>query len=411
MTIHFDPNSATAANGAKSAHAEARIGGFAIELYDQPEALADEWRALEQSAVTTWFQSHAWVSSWCRTAAPVIGETPLLIAGRDATNALAFVLPLALHRNLGLTWLGWLGQSHAGYGFGVYRPDTLAALDPVTLRRILHHVARCRPGIAGCILKRQPRSWTGRANPFAALPQSPSPMTATAFDLKPDFEGLMNQTYSAKKRSELRRSLNQLRKSEPVSIAIAASAAERLAAFAAFQQQKSEQLAAEGHNNPFVTAPIAAFYNDYLAKDPAGGTMAIGTMTVGAGVVAVDIAAVFGDRIYGLNRSMKSGDIRKSSPGRHVNHALIEHAFAKGCAVYDLGPGESSYKDDWNGHTITMFETAMALSPAGILAAHGYSATASAKAALKNQPRLWNALNGLRRKARLHRYRGQPGTP
>jgi len=386
------------------------IAGTSIELHDGPDSLGAEWCELEKSAVTTVFQSHAWVSSWCRTAAPALAETPVIVTGRDEGGKLAFILPLSITHQLGMRWLGWLGQSHAGYGFGIYRRDVIARLDAKALRRLFRHIAAMRPGLAGCRLKKQPLTWNGVANPFALLTRAPSPFVATAFDLKPDFESLMSANFSSKKRSELRRTLSQLRKQSPVTIEIASTPEQRLRAFAAFQDQKSAQIAADGRASPFATAPIAAFYRDYLASDATAAQAAIGTMTVGSEIAAVDIAVIFQDRIYGLNRSMKAGDIRKSSPGRHVNSALIERAFAQACAVYDLGPGEASYKDDWNGHTVPMFSTEFPLAIPGMIAAPAFVAAAHATAALKRQPNLWNALDRLRAKIRLHRVRKKPAT-
>ncbi len=405
-------STATAAAIPKQPIQATALAGFRITLHDTAEPLANEWQDFEKTAVATLFQSYGWISSWSRHAAAAHGEQPLIVTGRDEQGRLAFILPLAVIRRLKTKLIAWLGQSHAGYGMGVYRADILDRLDAAFLRRLLGHIAEQHGTIAGCLFAKQPVTWEGHANPFAALPHLPHPVAVSAVALQRDYTALYEATFNGKKRSELRRTHAQLVKSATVDIAIAGTAEVRLSAFAAFQAQKTVQLAPLGHVNPFATSAIAAFYRDLLVVDAGAVSPKIGFLRVNGEIAAVDIAVAFQDRFYGLNRSMKAGDLRRYSPGKLVNNALVEHACQLGCTVYDLGPGEASYKDEWNSSAVALFTTNMPLRRAGIPFSVAFAAAAHSKALLKSRTRTWNALQDVRRRLRglraAHRPAGAP---
>lgn len=381
-------------------HGQRNDTGFAISVFDRPDPLRNDWLELERDAAGTLFQSYAWTASWIDHAAKAFAEIPLIVAGRDQTGRLAFVLPFAVARRQQANWLTWLGQEHAGYGFGLYRRDAMARIDGNMLRQIIDQARTASPDIHGVHLSKQPFEWDGLRNPFLHLPFQPLADELLAFQLAPDFTAFYETHVSSKKRGDLRRAIKALQKFGSVSMAISEPPAERQEIFRAFQLQKSEQLAAENMASPFSTAALDAFYKSLLGDAGPGHQMRLAAMRIDGDIIAVDFAVRFQDRMYGLNRSMANGELRRHSPGRLLNYYLIEQACREGCTVFDLGPGAASYKEEFGSTEIACFATILPLSAKSVPIAALLSISARGKSAimghLKSSPGLRNRARELR---------------
>jgi CelD/BcsL family acetyltransferase involved in cellulose biosynthesis len=376
------------------------IAGYTVSLYTTPDAIAEKWRAFEATSIGTLFQSFAWVSAWCRNVSTALGEEPLILVGLDPAEDIAFILPLAIVYRFGTKILTWLGQTHSGYGFGLYRRDAMERLQCAAIREILTYItARC-PGLTVAHLNKQPLEWCGMRNPLAALPIEPCPIRVSAFDLQPDFSALYRTKISSKRRSDQRRLLNQLCRDSKVIIGVAAASEKRLEVFDVFRAQKATQLAALHRNNSFASPPINAFYRDLLTQQDDHVSTEVGFMRVDDEVVAVDISMRFQSRVYGLSRSITRGPLRRYAPGRHLNCYLVGRACEQGATIFDLGPGEASYKDEWKGCTVPLFATITPLRRKGWPAAVLLAAAARANAFLKRCPRTWRVVRSI-----VHRVR------
>jgi CelD/BcsL family acetyltransferase involved in cellulose biosynthesis len=379
------------------------VAQYQLELHRGPEPIATEWRNFEVTAVGTPFQSFVWISAWCRNAARSFGEQPLIVAGRDEQGKLAFILPFAVVQRLGRKMLIWLGQTHSGYGFGLYRRDVVATLHADAVRQILRYIGDQCPGLAAVHFIKQPLDWDGARNPFAAIQRQPCSVEVSAFDLKPDFQALYNATISSKRRADQRRVLNQLRRTAEVVIGLAADAEERVEIYAAFRAQKTRQLAELRQDNCFADPAIDAFYRDILRHEDEHAPIELSFMRVAQEIAAVDIVMRFQRRTYGLNRSITGGELRRYAPGRQVNCYSVERACALGSRTYDLGPGVAAYKDEWKGYPIPLFTTSSPLHASGLPAAALILAMTRGEALLKHYPRIRRAVREVHH--RLHRVR------
>ena len=101
----------------------------------------------------------------------------------------------------GMKVLHWLGQEHANYNMGLFAPEAAPKFTANDLSRLLSEVAR-DTGAAAAILKAQPFSWDGIANPFAKLPHRLTPSSGYAVTLG-DFAALYEERFSKRSRSTL----------------------------------------------------------------------------------------------------------------------------------------------------------------------------------------------------------------
>ena len=83
--------------------------GIRVTVHDDLATIERDWRDFEQRADGTVFQSFDWLSTWQRHVGSLGGVVPAIVAGRDASGGLLFLLPLAVERRRFTRWLTWLG--------------------------------------------------------------------------------------------------------------------------------------------------------------------------------------------------------------------------------------------------------------------------------------------------------------
>src|SRR5262245_17019491 len=84
-----------ALSGAQPTTAE---GEIRIALHDDLASVERDWRAFEQFADGTVFQSFDWVSLWQQHIGQRDGVRPAIVTGRDSQGQLLFLLPLSVER-------------------------------------------------------------------------------------------------------------------------------------------------------------------------------------------------------------------------------------------------------------------------------------------------------------------------
>ena len=125
----------------------------------------------------------------------------------------------------GMTVLGWLGQEHANYNMGLFAPGIAAKYEASDIRRLLEAVAR-ETGAAAALLRSQPFSWEGVANPFALLPHQAAPSYGYAVTLG-DFEALVERRFGKHSRSNFQRKERKLGEIAPLDLWLGGNGARR----------------------------------------------------------------------------------------------------------------------------------------------------------------------------------------
>ena len=83
-----------------------------LSLHDDLASIEKEWRAFEERADCTVFQTFDWLSAWLRNLGVREGVKPVIVIGRYQ-GAVLFVMPFAL--DAGGRTLRWLGSSLCNY--------------------------------------------------------------------------------------------------------------------------------------------------------------------------------------------------------------------------------------------------------------------------------------------------------
>ena len=81
-----------------------------LSLHHDLDSIENDWRAFEESADCTVFQTFDWLSTWFRNIGVHEGVKPAVVIGRHGGTTL-FLLPFALETNGFVRKITWLGRA------------------------------------------------------------------------------------------------------------------------------------------------------------------------------------------------------------------------------------------------------------------------------------------------------------
>lgn len=331
-----------------------------IRVAADPDAVAEEWRALETHGHATVFQTRAWLDPLLESAARAQGAAPLFVLVSDnATGAPQMLLPLCRRRQGAFSAIEFLDLGASDYnapllarGFDPSPPQFAAlwsairaALPPADILRI----------------DKSPATISGAPNPLAKLPFMHR-LTLGAWSLRlpatrGDYErGVLGAHF----RKELRRKRRRLSQDGAVVLHKSADAAEARVMLRDLAAMRRARYAALGRHDILVDAAFRAFYEALLARGE--GLAEIHALEVGG----ERVAALFGLRHAGAFHFILSGfaegDWASKSVGTVAADCMIERAIAEELAAFDFTIGNAPYKRYFGATRQDLFGGAQALS-------------------------------------------------
>ncbi len=347
-------------------------------------ALEAEWRALEERAIVTPYQSQGWIRAFAETAGIAHALTLRVVTVRGLHGALLAILPFTITRRNGIRFAEFIGGKHANYHMGVFDRDFAAGLDAKAALALLRACAAQIGGLDAFIFVNQPVDWNGIANPLAALAAGPSPSRSYKLSLTPgDADGSLRRAMSSHAHKKLKNKRNRFQSFGPSEVVKARGAQEVERILGAFLVQKARRFAEMGLPDPFADPAI----RDFLRR----GATACGDMPapielyaleVQGEPVATYVGAVQGQRFSGMATAFAMGsEIAKSSPGEILLIDLIRLKCADGVTTFDLGVGEARYKTTICDASDLLVDSFLPLTPKG----RAFAAFSQAKRALKRR--------------------------
>jgi CelD/BcsL family acetyltransferase involved in cellulose biosynthesis len=367
-----------------------RLGPISLYLTGDLRGLEARWSALQDIVPCTAAQTYSYAEAWARLVLAPQGGTPLIAIGVDAQGRDLFLWAFEIESACGLKVMKWLGESHASYAMGLFRPELAPRFGARDLQSLLAAVARFA-GASAAFLCAQPYEWDGIVNPFATLRHQSAPSNGYAVRVG-NFTEIYHRCFSKSSRAKAQRKERRLREAGPLVFGWAATEAERLALLDTLFAQKARQLAELGVKNPF-DAEVRSFYREMalLAEDDPA-RLRLGYLTVNGEVAATHSGTLCHDRLSICLSSLTAGEVQRLSPGALLLRHQIEEACEQGVAYYDLGAGAGPNKDEWCDMVQPCFDNFVAFGPLGLLATLPAAASASVKRAIKSNRHLWPLL-------------------
>jgi len=370
-----------------------------IDIFDDFAAAAPDWDRLAGEALVTPFARRDWIEAWHRHIGAAAGSYPLIAVARDERGEPLFLLPLAVRAGRLLTVARYFGGSHSQLNMALWRRDIAAALTADDLHDALAAIARQRE-IDLFVLLNQPVLWDGRANPLMQLPHQSSPDDV----FRVDFDG---EGGDAAIKSRLKPALRGLLKSKEKKLAKlagyryfrAGTAAEAERILAAFLTQKATHLNAQGVRNAFAEPGVADFLRAACIEGLATGAPAIELHAIeGRGeVLAVMGGVANAQRFSSMFNSYTLTEHARWSPGLIIIAHLMRACADRGIASYDLGAGYAPYKHYFCKTTDPLFDSVLAFSERGHIAAAICRTGLAGKRWIKSSGPLWALVRTVRR--------------
>ena len=370
-----------------------------IDLFDDIAAAASDWRRIASGdAIATPFGRRDWVDLWQRHIGAPAGMRPLIAVARDELEEPLFLLPFVYRPGM-LTVARYFGGSHAQLNIGLWRRDVAATMSADDLNAVFGSIAH-RRGIDLFLLLNQPALWDGRANPLAQLPHQPSPDEVFRLDV----DGLSGEQVIMTK---LKPALRGVLKSKEKKLARlpgyryfrAATAAEADRLLTTFLAQKAAHLKTQGVRNAFARPGVAAFLRAACVETLTSGPPAIELHAIEGGgeVLAVMGGTASPQRFSSMFNSYTLTEHARWSPGLILISHLIRDCADRGIASYDLGAGFASYKRYFCKTVDPLFDSLLAFSERGHVAAATFRAGLAGKRWIKSSGPLWAIVRALRR--------------
>jgi len=365
------------------------------EVFDDIAAAEPFWRALEHDdAWATPYQRFDLLAAWHRHVGVGKGIVPFIVIGFDVAGRPLFLWPFGRKQVGPFTVAGFLGSKHASFNIGLWRRDIAATIDEGDVRNLLAQIATGPVDLLA--LYSQPLSWAGLANPFALLPRQLAAEDGSCLNIGP---GGAEAAVSPAMRSRLRVKERKLKKLARYGYIQATSAADIDRLLDAFFALKAVHMRAQGLTNVFAEPGVAAFVRQAAHVKLQNGRplIEIHALEGDGEVLALYGAVVDPYRFSAMFNTYTLSQHARHSPGLILLQHMIGTCAERGARSFDIGVGRAHYKSFFCKEPEPLFDTFLALTPRGRLAAPAFRAAFAAKRMIKTKPALWAAVQFTRR--------------
>lgn len=382
------------------ASAKDQVEEIRFELFEDLEAVRDEWQTLEKTAACTPFQTYAWAHCW-RTHVECAAEVrPLILVGRDDKDTVQIILPLALRKHGPVTILEWLAGDHASYTGGLFRASLLNGLSKVEFLNLWSKVTALLPSFDIARFMAQMPDLYGHVNPTTCLGAKESASTYFRITIDDEWDSFHRARRSRTTRRSERRRERQLGEIGPLMFETHYDGSALEQATEVMFSQRSARFVEQGIHDFLADPGVADFYRALtkMTQKTHGIEGFVSTLSVGDTIAAGLLNLIYKNQNFALVSSMTADEaMRKPSPGEILMRNTLKHCSEIGLEAYDCGGGYDIYKDSWSD---IKFHTLDTLSPQTMLGsayAGSYNGFLVVKSRIKQSPALWKTFKVFRK--------------
>jgi CelD/BcsL family acetyltransferase involved in cellulose biosynthesis len=309
-------------------------------------ALEAEWNDLcRRSQCDSFFLSHAW--SRCCWLGKAEDAQPFVVVVRDGSGVVGlapFFADTMKWRVFPVRAMRLMQNQDSPFADIVAVPDRAGEI----LQAILHHLRRS-PKSDVVVFGKIPRASLthgllvncGTEEPLIRVAGGQSPI----LQLDGDWAGFWT-AQSQRFKKTVRNVANRVERLGRVTaeeLSAAASAEECMQVFASVADRSWKAgLPISLRCNP----SIARFFEALTSVLHACGQLRLWTLRLDGLPIATEYHVHDGDTVYAL-RSDFDDRYREASPGAYLNQHIVRTYFERGVRIYDMGPGDNSYKLRW----------------------------------------------------------------
>lgn len=353
------------------------------------------WRELEsRHASHTPYQRFDFLAAWQRHVGEREGAATLVAIARDAERRPLALLPLACFRNYGVNVAGFMGGKHSTFNMPLWDRDFAAAATEADMSALIAGIAD--HGHADVLaLYQQPMSWRELKNPLALLSHQPCVNDCPVLLMEPGAEPSVRISNSFRRRLK-----GKERKLQPAParsyMATEDSDITRLLDW--FFQVKPLRMAEQKLPNVFADPGVEEFVRAACLARLGGGGRAIDiyVLECDAEIIAIFAGVADGHRFSMMFNTYTMSANAKFSPGLILMRDIIDHYAKADYRALDLGIGSDDYKRLFCKNDEPIFDSFIALTMRGRMAASALSGLNRTKRMVKQNPALLDMAQKLR---------------
>lgn len=365
-----------------------------IAIYYQLDAVEAEWRAFEQDADCTVFQTFDWIAAWCRHIGPLLRTQPAIVIGRDMAGTPLFILPLAVTPGT-IRRLTWLASDLCDYNGPLLSKACGSLLTPERFRDVWQEIRarlqsdpRTRHDLIE--LTKMPERVGDQANPLFALPVRLHPSNAYVSDLLPTWTTFYDAKRSSATRRRDRSKLKRLGEIGTVQFVTPQDSGEIERSVDTLIDQKSRSFARMGVVNVFARPGWSEFFLAVATDPQTRGIVHVSRLDVGSRWAATNLGLVFRDTYYHVLASYDDGETQRFGAGAAHLRELLRYAIERGLKHFDFTIGDERYKSEWSDRVLPLHDHVAAASARGQVAAVVHHGHRSLKRLIKQNQTLWS---------------------
>jgi CelD/BcsL family acetyltransferase involved in cellulose biosynthesis len=355
--------------------------------------LLPEWTAKKDRLHGSTTQHIAWVSQWQAEVNPDC----FCVVGRIDQH-LDFVLTLEVIRQGPLKIAIFPGGRHANENFPCVSIGFSSVNETKNIEVIKKLIRQKRPDIDAVYLHRQVKKTAGLTNPVLPISRSTETDIALSFELNSDFQVILDARDGSKKQKRIRKTARRLDERGGWTYEIVANDEEAKNALTRFFELKAHRLAGKGIVNVFAAQEVQAFFKSIFAQsvEQSAHEFEMHVLKVGGDIAAVTGNSRLSER---LNVEFTAVDDTDSSisHGEFLYFQMISNACSRGIKTFSFGVGDEPFKRSWCDVETPQYNTTIALTLKGSIAASVDGLKTKAKRMVKSNKRLYGFLKNLRK--------------
>ena len=354
------------------------------------------WRAMENAQQScTPYQRFDFVSAWQRNVGAREGLTPFIVIAYDAERRPLMLLPLAVRHVCGARCAGFMGGKHSTFNMALWDKEFAATATRADLEGLIAAMSQ-RAEADVLALHQQPLRWRDLPNPIALLPHQPSANDCPLLKMEP---GAAPTTLVSKSfRQRLKGKERKLQPLPGYRYHVATSDQDITRLLDWFFRIKPLRMAEQKLPDVFAEPGIEEFIRGACAAPLAGGNRVIDIHALECEEEAIAIFAGVADghRFSMMFNTYTMSANAKYSPGLILMRNIIDHYAGRNYRAFDLGIGSDDYKRLFCKDDEPIFDSFIALSQRGKLAAGVMSGLNRTKRMVKHHPALLEMAQKLR---------------
>jgi CelD/BcsL family acetyltransferase involved in cellulose biosynthesis len=367
-----------------------------VEAIGDLAAAEPIWRAFEaRRQFLTPYQRFDFLSAWQHEVGRRDDACPFIVIATDAECRPLLLLPLAIQHKFGIRTACFMGGKHANFNMALWDRDFAVEATPTDLDALLSGIRKLA-AVDVLALTQQPRGWQELANPFAGLPQQDSVNLCPVLNMPHGAAPAALISTSFRRRLKGKERKLQSLGGYRYRLADTKSDITRLLDW--FFRTKPQRMAEQRLPNVFAEPGVEGFIREACLAKLSDGRRAIDihALECDEEVIALFAGVADGYRFSMMFNTYTMSEHSRYSPGLILIRNIIDHYAGSGYHALDLGIGADEYKRLFCKTDEPIFDSFIALTSRGKLAASAMSAIHRGKRLVKTNLTLLHLAQRLR---------------